>query len=797
MPGNQTQRFDAVLEFSEQSVNDVLSTFFDSSGLLSTFLNAVGLGSADGAFSLDVLFDRPGDIPLPAGASNLLDMRFDIGADGGLGQIRAIAGLNMNRTTSGEFDIAEVDFRNQLHFTGFTAGSIPIPLLPNLFADFLRNQVQAIPIVPVPVKRNATDPADLPTRGDIRVIDDPSTADRDALAIMLTFAGGAAGNAAGLQDFINPGDTGAIAIFFRWLARILRPKVASALETDEANFDLGDDFLKLNKTIKVSGGGETADLTKLELRLKDGFIELKGEIAKSGFCYDASGKISGRIRAEVTGGELVFKAEIDDPDVDIDIPWYCWLGAAVVGAIAGGLVGVLVGAVVGAVGGAVVGGVVGGVVVGGIVGAILIGILVPVLLAIAENVVENTVEGIAGNLADKLRQDLQVPAIGLNLVFQRVFIDDVAITFDARPIETVPIRASGMLEVKNGQLIDLDNGQVGPEGMNSADLEWRGKGFGRQLRTRCGARLARTGAVDFAKILRWKLYPFAYRDATIPLSELALPLPFPDLPFLHIPESQKYLETHLVYAIRTAEGRYGVVQVAEVFDDRIRLRYKTYEKRLPSIQLRGEFACDRWHFPEVVKDLENIRFEPISRFGLPRTNPALGSNLQAARAATPAKAAPGPMRLGRWKGTLVRPTSQTGHFRATVENFSGKLSYHWQVAGTDLLDPQGSLEIDGEKATYQVDRDHLILTLKSRRLLEFLVKVTVNDEAGNAMSASKCVRFDPVCKREVNVIPSVTLQVAAFHEHFSVVRLPLEPLRVDQPTPPPGKARSSRNRDKA
>ncbi|MBI5812157.1 MAG: hypothetical protein HZB27_06040 [Meiothermus silvanus] len=737
MPGNQTQRFDAVLEFSEQSVNDVLSTFFDSSGLLSTFLNAVGLGSADGAFSLDVLFDRPGDIPLPAGASNLLDMRFDIGADGGLGQIRAIAGLNMNRTTSGEFDIAEVDFRNQLHFTGFTAGSIPIPLLPNLFADFLRNQVQAIPIVPVPVKRNATDPADLPTRGDIRVIDDPSTADRDALAIMLTFAGGAAGNAAGLQDFINPGDTGAIAIFFRWLARILRPKVASALETDEANFDLGDDFLKLNKTIKVSGGGETADLTKLELRLKDGFIELKGEIAKSGFCYDASGKISGRIRAEVTGGELVFKAEIDDPDVDIE------------------------------------------------------------LLAIAENVVENTVEGIAGNLADKLRQDLQVPAIGLNLVFQRVFIDDVAITFDARPIETVPIRASGMLEVKNGQLIDLDNGQVGPEGMNSADLEWRGKGFGRQLRTRCGARLARTGAVDFAKILRWKLYPFAYRDATIPLSELALPLPFPDLPFLHIPESQKYLETHLVYAIRTAEGRYGVVQVAEVFDDRIRLRYKTYEKRLPSIQLRGEFACDRWHFPEVVKDLENIRFEPISRFGLPRTNPALGSNLQAARAATPAKAAPGPMRLGRWKGTLVRPTSQTGHFRATVENFSGKLSYHWQVAGTDLLDPQGSLEIDGEKATYQVDRDHLILTLKSRRLLEFLVKVTVNDEAGNAMSASKCVRFDPVCKREVNVIPSVTLQVAAFHEHFSVVRLPLEPLRVDQPTPPPGKARSSRNRDKA
>jgi len=784
MPGSQTQRFDAVMEFTEQSVNDVLSTFFDSSGLLSSFLNAVGLGSADGAFSLDVLFDRPGDVPLPAGASNLLDMRFDIGADGSLGQLRAVAGLNMNRTTSNDFDIAEVDFRNQLHFTGFTAGSIPIPLLPNLFADFLRNQVQAIPIFPVPVKRNATDPADLPTRGDIRVIDDTSVADRDALAIMLTFAGGNPGNAAALQNFINAGDTGAIALFFRWLARILRPRVAGALQTDETNFDIGDDFLKLNKTIKVSGGGETADLTRLELRLKDGFIELKGEIAKSGFCYDATGKISGRIRAEVAGGELVFKAEIDDPDVDIDIPWYCWLGAAVIGAIAGGLIGVLVGAVVGAIGGAVVGGVVGGAVVGGVVGAILIGILVPVLLAIAENVLENTVEGIAGNLADKLRQDLQVPAIGLNLIFQQVFIDDVAIHFDARPIETVPIRASGVLEVMNEQLIDLDNGQVGLESMGGADLEWRGSGFGRQLRTRCGARLARTGSVDFDGVLRWRLYPFAYGDAAIPLSELALPLPFPDLPFFEIPESQKYLETRLIYAVKTAEGRYSVIQVSDVFDDRIRLSYKTYEKPMPSVQLRGEFACDGWRIPEVVKDLENIRFEATPRSNL-RFQPS-----KIARST--------PMRLGRWKGTLVRQTSRTGHFRATVENFSGKLSYHWHVAGTDLLNKKGSLEIAGHKATYQIDKGHLILNLQSRTALEFLVKVTVNDKAGNAVSASKCVKFDPICKNEVNVIPVIGLQVATFHQHFSVVRLPLATLQppVDNPVPPPSKTSSNRRRSK-
>ncbi|MCX7782722.1 MAG: hypothetical protein N2318_03650 [Meiothermus sp.] len=783
MPGNQTQRFDAVMEFTEQSVNDVISTFFDSGGLLSSFLNAVGLGSAEGAFSLDMLFDRPSDVPLPAGASNVIDLRFDIGADGSLGQLRAVAGLNMNRTTSNDFDIAEVDFRNQLHFTGFTAGSISIPLLPNLFANFLRNQVGAIPLFPVPVKRAATDPADLPTRGDIRIIDNTSATDRDALAIMLTFAGGSVGNASGLQNFINPGDTGAIAIFFRWLARILRPRVAGALQTSEANFVIGDDFLRLNRTIPVSGGGETADLTKLELRLRNGFIELKGEIAKSGFCYEATGKIAGRIRAEVVGGELVFKAEIDDPDVDIDIPWYCWLGAAVIGAIAGGLVGVLVGAVVGAVGGAVVGGVVGGVVVGGIVGAILIGILVPLLLAIAENVIETTVEGIAGNLADKLRQDLQVPAIGLNLIFQRVFIDDVAINFDARPIEKVPIRASGVLEVRNGQLIDLDNGQVGSEGMGSADLEWHGRGFGRQLRTRCGARLARTGLQDFAGILRWKLYPFHYADATVPLHELAVPLPFPDLPFL--PESQKYLETRLVYALKTAEGRYSVVQVSEVFDDRIRLRYKTYEKPLPSVQLSGEFACDGWQLPEVVADLENIRFEATPRANL---------RFQPAKSAQPAQA-----RLGRWRRTVVRQTSRTGHFRATVENFAGTLRYHWHVAGTDLLKKQGTVDIGSQKATYQTDQGHLILTLQSQKLpraLEFLVRVSVNDEAGNAISASKCVKFTPFCKSEVGVIPVFDLQVDTFHQHFSVVRLPLANLEPNVEPPHQQPSRTSSRKGK-
>lgn len=334
----------------------------------------------------------------------------------------------------------------------------------------------------------------------------------------------------------------------------------------------------------------------------------------------------------------------------------------------------------------------------------------------------------------------------------------------------------------NGQLIDLDNGTVGAEGMGSGDLEWTGTGFGRHLRTRCGARLARTDSRDFASVLRWRLYPLSYTGADVPANELAIPLPFPDLPSLNIPQDRKYLETNLVYAVRTAEGRFSVIQVIEVFDGSIRVRYKTYEKRLPSVQVRGEFACDGWQLPEVVTDLKDVRFEALPRESLrfQRTGASTGLAATAASAAAPiptaAANAAAVARLGRWRGTLVRRRSTTGHFRASVENFRGELRFHWHVAGVDLLEPQGDLTIDGHPATYEVDPadpSHLIVNLQSRTTVEFLVKATVNDPAGNALSASKCVRFTPFCTVDKNVIPSFELQIATFHEHFSVVRLPL------------------------
>lgn len=754
MAGNQTQRFDAVLQLSEAAVNDVLSTFFDSGGLLSDFLQGVGLGSAEGLFSLDALFDRPADVAIPAAAQNIIDLRFDIGEGGNLGQIRAVAGLKVDRNQSDQFDITVIDFENELYFTGFLAGSVPIPVLPDLFAQFLRDDVRAAPVMAVPVKRDASDPADLPVRADTRVIDSPNG--EDALAIMLTFADGTPGTAAALENFVAPGDSGAMAIFFRWLARILRPRIAGALAVDEEVFDVGDDFLRLNQSITAPEDG-SATIDTLELRLRDDFIRLRCEISQSGFCYEASGEITGRIRAAIDDGELIFSAEVDEPEVDLDIPWYCYLGAALVGALTGGIAGALIGAGVGAIAGTVVGGVVGGAIVGGIVGAILIGILVPLLLAIVENVLEPTIEGVAGSLAESLGQDLSVPAIGLNLIFQRASIDDFALHFDAEPVERVPIRASGYVELRDGEFLDLDNGRTGPPGLDGADLHWTERGFARVLRPRCGARLARTGRRSFSGVLRWRLYPLVYNVPAIPLSELATLIPLPGFV-----GGTQYIETKLVFGVRTDEGRFAVVQVAEIFDDRIRIRFRTYDKRLPDVQLVGGFACASWWVPGLsTGERSDVRFVPTRRSGI-KSDIADGVKQRE-------------LRLGSWLATLRRRRSQTGNFRAVTSGFIAPLEYRWSVGGTELMVSQGNVEVDGRNATYIVDGERLTLTFRSTDEFEFSLRVTALDAAGKSATATECVRFGGICSRAVRVIPPAIAAIATSHEHFGVVHAAVPP----------------------
>ena len=88
---------------------------------------------------------------------------------------------------------------------------------------------------------------------------------------------------------------------------------------------------------------EDVHLKRLAILLVDDAIRVECKVTKSGFCYSASGTVAADLEAGVENGSLKIDWEAKDPDVDVDIPWECYLVAIAVGAITGGIIGILVG----------------------------------------------------------------------------------------------------------------------------------------------------------------------------------------------------------------------------------------------------------------------------------------------------------------------------------------------------------------------------------------------------------------------------------------------------------------------
>ena len=231
------------------------------------------------------------------------------------------------------------------------------------------------------------------------------------------------------------------------MCRIISPALEEALSLPDGSFE----DCRLTRTVRIDKDNEV-DLTRLELVLDNGFIRVTAVVKKSGFCYEATGSVTARLRIEVEDGRLIVQSEVEDPDIDIDIPWYCWVVGAVIGALLGGVLFGVIGAIVGA-------------------------ILVPLITWIASEVIEGIVEGVASKVADAINDaspEVDTPAVGINIIFQRVFIDGIVIKALVAPIDRVPIRSEGTLEIQDGQYIDLDNGKVGGETLPGADLLWTG-----------------------------------------------------------------------------------------------------------------------------------------------------------------------------------------------------------------------------------------------------------------------------------------------------------------------------------
>ena len=668
----------------------------------------------------------------------------------------------------------QIDLAQKLWLTEIDVVGHALPGVNQLFANFLRNKIKLIPMLPFPVDHNTTTNTKM-KNADVHIIDDTSPADKDASAFLVTFGGGSPGDkAAFTQSFISPGGNGGIVVSMGWICRVISPMIDTAL-------NLGGAFTNCNLThsVRIDDDHEV-DLTGLSISAgNDGALHVQISVSKSGFCYSATGTVGAKITIKVSNGQLVVDVQADDPNVDVDIPWYCWLAGAAIGALLGG-------------------------VLAGAVGAIVGGVLVPLITFIAEEVIEGVVNSVAANITDalnKLLVPVDIPAVGFNLIFSDVSIDDVQIGAHVRPIDTAPVRAAGTVVVPNGWAFDLDSGRVGVRDMPSGDITVLGASLSRTVQAVCGARWARTGLSDFDELYRAAVYPYSY-DAPnpVPLADMAIIDPF-GLLF-----GNPFDETLRIYGVRTNEGRWAAIQAVEVTFDHIKFRYITWEKPLAAVQIIGGFTCPPSVFGplgEVAKPGAAVFVpSPALRAGLGQTTPATGAAgtstgtqpdpcaqlREAVTAMVPAAAAVKGVdtlkqaiqalplidqRIGTFVGTVVWLRQPQGRFDAVTSGFGPGQEAKWQLDGTGLGGASGQQDLGGGKtAHYQIAGTALLLTIDAKEPVEMLLSVTVVDEGGRVASAERCVHYDPKCTSRSRLTPPWRDYQSAFLANFGVVEVP-------------------------
>ena len=323
------------------------------------------------------------------------------------------------------------------------------------------------------------------------------------------------------------------------------------------------------------------DLTALTITAEDDdSLHLVVSISKSGFCYSATGTVGGKISIDVDPhtGKPTVAVHVDSPNIEIDIPWYCWVAAAVIGALLGAIFQSLIAVIIGAV-------------------------LVPLIMFIAEQVIEGVVNTVAehiANLLNNVLQSIPLPAVGFKLITRGAHIDDVQMVGQIQPIDTAVVRATGTLVVPNGAAFDLDSGRVGKRDMPSGDLAVLGDRLNRTVEAVCGARWSRTGLRDFDALYRSALYGYAYSAPNpIGIDDLATLDPFGSL-FGNNP----FDESLRIYGVRTNEGRWAAVQAVEVTFDYIRFRYITWEKPLASVEIVGDLPLSLVHIRQFRRSCE-------------------------------------------------------------------------------------------------------------------------------------------------------------------------------------------------
>jgi hypothetical protein len=457
------------------------------------------------------------------------------------------------------------------------AAGLTLTQAENLMAGVVLQQLQTgigrIDLTPpIPV----VDDADPTTIFDIDVttVNDATAADRDCITFGVRMANDSGGNINGVaSSFIPTGSQSLVMMSNFWLlARVMRPRVATALGRPVTDFDTP---LRLNRNVPAPGGQGT--LTRLEARVEGNRIRVDGQATDSGTGWSAVADFSFFIDIALAGGSITVTATTPSVDTDVDLEWWVWLASLGLGAV-----------------------------FGGIIGAIVAAIVLAIVEAVAEGIVDNLISGgISGALGGL--PAIPLGPIGGGLTLTSVILDDLELRCSIIHSLSVPVKDQGTHSSLVGFTLDLDTGMIRTNVLPGTDLVWNPA---TGLLTQGPAGLTVTGT-SFDALTPVQISRFSLSGHEIPLTLI---------PF-------NFGNDAVVFGLRTTDGRYAKARAWRSFLEggALHLEWVTYDTPVPRLDIAARWSVlERGEVNEyITPDCSFCRSNPVRWCGIFEAWPSL------------------------------------------------------------------------------------------------------------------------------------------------------------------------------
>lgn len=562
----------------------------------------------------------------------------------------------------------------------------------------LEDDVRWIPLSPEPIE--VADDADPVTPAEVAVTILRTAG--DALAFLLPTQGDTDGNASAIDSPNTTAGTPVVILVDgdTLLGDIVCPSLAAAVDAPGEAFD-PPCSLRSPVPMDVSDEEELDELTvtSLEGRLREGYIEVTGDFdgegSAEGFPFEVDGDFRIQVYLDLEDGAISVRVEMDDPNINVDFPWYVKFASVAIGVLTGGI------------GGAIVAG---------------------VILVIADAIADSVAKGIAKDVfADQLAdvENLNVPigpaAAGFELTELELTPDALALGGRPSVAEAMPIAARAHRRgLSPGRAIDLDTGEVRSAVFEGADCSWGYGPNGLGLYAHSGAVMA-TLAEPYGPLTVVDIEQAEYESNPHRLHVPAAVVPE------HVRIFGMEVGDELTLAVQTSENRYAKCECYER-DGRLYLTFRTYDRPTPQVAIEeGSEVTETNQVEAGTESWPVVSCFPSFEFG----GGTVGGGIEVENRSSEYTV--------EERAYRITATARTRLLASPLRGVEWTLDGH-------VIDGQGTLQIDGNTVTYDVDGDTCTLETELGAGLSGYLDVAVTDDRGLTVTDRERLTYSETVK---------------------------------------------------